>query len=169
MGAVGEAVPPAPTFWLEHVGQASGADGGVGANGCRCPAAALGRGDDEIGVACGGHLDHLDCIDPRQWRRLDSQALDESIDYRTGGGILGRDLDALRVVAYPAADPQFMRDTPDKGPVANTLDDTRDPDAGGCRHPLAEPRSSQASQSPMPSPVFAETRITSMAGLTRRA
>ena len=187
--AVDERIPPAPVFRGEELVQAVRAHGGVGRDGGRDRPATT-RLDDEGDALLGrlvARLQHRDACE-RGW--LATQSFDQRIDRRQAA--LRLDLDALRVVAHPTDEPQLARQPPHVRPETHALhlpshanaaaDDARRTGHGHrrrLRHAQALAAalsrgcsaacSIQSSHASMPSPRVADTGITSIAGLMRRA
>ena len=118
-------------------------------------------GDDREGLVVsqrGARLGlHRD--DARQPRRLGGEPPLELVE--RGNRTLDLEVDPLAVVPDEPGKPGLAGDAVDEGPEPDALHLPADP------QPAA--RSIHASQASMPSPVFAETRMTSSAGLTCRA
>ncbi|EXI85454.1 MAG: hypothetical protein AW12_02272 [Candidatus Accumulibacter sp. BA-94] len=124
--AIGEGMPPAAAGGVEHLGQAVTADGRVMADHRRRPTAAAVDDDETVAGTCRRRLARHHRIDPRQWRRLLLQTLDETLYlFRRAAHF---DLDATRIVAHPAGKTQFPRQTPDEGAKTDSLNDTADAD-----------------------------------------
>ena len=125
--AVGEGVAPAPAVRREHLAEAVAADGRVLPDHRRRASASavedieVVRDGDRVGEARG------DRVDARQWWRVLMQALEQKVDRFARAADL--DFDALRVVAHPARELEFVRESPDQWTEADALDDAAQADA----------------------------------------
>src|ERR1022692_1047528 len=173
MGAGDEGMAPAAPCRIEQLGEAVGANGRVRADRGRAARAdALHDPESVQSFRCNRVRD--DRVDARARRSIAAQPLDERGQLRLRS--LGGDLDAARIIAYPPGEFEIARETPDKRPEADALDDAADANVlrGVHQMPCAKTLawrslSIQASHSGMPAPVFAEIWITGRPGLTRCA
>src|SRR5450759_193963 len=126
MRAGNESIPPASAHWVKQLIQAIRAHGNIGANG-RGRLAPNTAHNRKPGPLVSDHFTHFYRIDPRQWRCLGAEAL-QQFD-KLGLGALGSNLNTQCIIAHPTSELELLRQPPDKGPETDTLNNAGDADS----------------------------------------
>ena len=121
MGAGGKSVAPAAVGGVAEVGEAGGTGRRVGADGGGDGASATFQDVESRLRQILGFVDGLQSVNTGQARNFCGQSGKKLVQPFACHG----DRDTLAVIAYPAAESEFVRQAPDVGPEADSLDEAK--------------------------------------------